>query len=106
MRLLKTALLASSLVVCVAFAASAQSAMTKNSPKVSSKTHCLDANGTVQLKSAMKKSGSGKTLGMAGTAGTRGTGGASGSTSTGVGTNAGAMAASSLGAQNLPSCNK
>src|SRR3974390_3342662 len=138
MMLLKTALLASSLVLCGALTASAQTgtmsgpARGTSTPNVSAMTHCRDANGNIQLKSAMNNSGSGalsgsgstsggltggtvgssgmgssgsSTLGSAGTAGTSGTGGTSGSTSTGVGSSSALSGSTSTAAADLPSCN-
>jgi hypothetical protein len=62
MNFLKTALLASSLIACGAFAASAQSSSDSMSgtsgatatPNVSAATHCRDAQGNIQLKSAIQ----------------------------------------------------
>lgn len=110
----KLALVASAATIMMIAGASAQSNMNSNtgmSGNVSAATHCRDANGQVQLKSAMSgKSGSGSA-----TTGSAASGSASGSTSgkTGSATTPGASgsaagsgtsAATGATASNLPSC--
>lgn len=109
MKMIKTLLLASTLVAGGAMAANAQSTMTPaaaGSGSVSATTHCTNASGQVVMKNA----GSG-TTGAATSAGTNTAGSAA--SGSGSGSAAGAGAASSAsnttsqtgsGATNLPKC--
>ena len=109
----KLALVDSVATLMMTAGASAQSNMNSNagmSGNVSAATHCRDANGQVQLKSAMSgKTGSGSaTTGSATTGSAAGSTGQSGSTmksgSTANGTKAGTSAATGTTGTNLPSC--
>lgn len=110
----KLALVASVATIMMTAGASAQSNMnstTGASGKVSAATHCRDANGQVQLKSAMSgQSGSGAATTGSGASGSAS--GAKGSMSGQTGMNSGASGTTSSGttagagaaAANLPSC--
>lgn len=113
----KLALVASAATIMMTAGASAQSNMnstTGASGKVSAATHCRDANGQVQLKSAMSgqsgQSGSGAATTGSGASGSAS--GAKGSMSGQTGMNSGASGTTSSGttagagaaAANLPSC--
>lgn len=111
----KLALVASVATLMMTAGASAQSNMNSNtgmSGNVSASTHCRDANGQVQLKSAMSgKSGSGAATTGSGASGsaTGSKGSMSGQTgmnsgASGSGTTSGTTAGAGAAASNLPSC--
>ncbi|WP_137046395.1 hypothetical protein [Pseudolabrys sp. FHR47] len=114
----KLALIASAATLMMTAGASAQSNMnstTGASGKVSAATHCRDANGQVQLKSAMSGK-SGKSGSGAATTGSGASGSASGtkgsmsgqtgmnSAASGSPTGSGSTAGAGAAAANLPSC--
>lgn len=102
----KLALVASVATLMMTAGASAQSNMNSNtgaSGKVSAATHCRDANGQVQLKSAMSgQSGSGAATTGSATGGSAT--GSKGSMSGQTGTSSGSTAGAGATAANLPSC--
>jgi hypothetical protein len=114
MKPLKTLVLASTFLAGGMLAASGQSTTSPSSPgasgSISAATHCKDAQGNVQLKTASSGSGlsgSAAGSGASGTSSTTGSAsgnGASSGMSGGTSGSASGMSGSSAAAANLPAC--